>query len=107
MDRLSLKKIERRLSDSLETTAKLSNGLVIINTPDDGKTDSTPKTMPADCGINMEELSPLSSTVLKALVPYVPVWDHSLEQTPLIIPNDSLSLRGRCGCSGWNNWPTR
>ena len=110
VDRLSLKeKIERRLSDSLETAAKLSNGLVIINTPDDGKDRLYSQNYACeDCGINMEELSPrfFSFNSPQGACPLCAGLGSQLRaDASLIIPNDSLSLReGAVDVPGWNNF---
>ncbi len=110
VDRLSLKeKIERRLSDSLETAAKLSNGLVIINTPDDGKDRLYSQNYACeDCGINMEELSPRFfsfNSPQGACHLCAGLGSQLRADASLIIPNDSLSLReGAVDVPGWNNF---
>lgn len=110
VDRLSMKeKIERRLTDSLETAAKLSGGLVIINTPDDGKDRLYSQNYACeDCGINLEELSPrlFSFNSPQGACPLCSGLGSQLIADPsLIIPNDSLSLRGGAvDVPGWNNF---
>ena len=58
VDRLIVKEgIEKRLSDSLESSLKLANGLVLIKTEDSETLYSTKYACP-DCGISVEELEP-------------------------------------------------
>ncbi len=58
VDRLVIKEgIEKRLSDSIETAVKLSDGLVVIETNGESATYSTKYACP-DCDISIEELEP-------------------------------------------------
>jgi len=58
VDRLVIKEgIDKRLSDSIETAVKLSDGLVVIETNGESATYSTKYACP-DCDISIEELEP-------------------------------------------------
>ena len=62
VDRLMVREgIEKRLTDSLETTLKLAEGLAIVDLPDqeDSMTFSQSFSCP-DCGISFEEIEPRS-----------------------------------------------
>lgn len=59
VDRIIIKEgIETRLSDSIETSLKLSDGLVIADVLDKEELTFSQKLACPDCGIGMEELSP-------------------------------------------------
>ncbi len=58
VDRLVIKEgIDKRLSDSIETAVKLSDGLVVIETNGESATYSTKYACP-DCDVSIEELEP-------------------------------------------------
>ena len=58
VDRLVIKEgIDKRLSDSIETAVKLSDGLVVVETNGESATYSTKYACP-DCDISIEELEP-------------------------------------------------
>lgn len=59
IDRLVIKEgIEKRLSDSIETALKLSNGIVLIETLDGEKTLYSTKYACPECGTSIEEIEP-------------------------------------------------
>lgn len=59
VDRLVVKEgIERRLTDSLESALKLTEGLVIVNVIGEGDTLYSEHFACADCGISIDELAP-------------------------------------------------
>ena len=108
-DRLIMKPdLARRLTDSVETAANLSGGLVILNELDGDKDTLFSQNYACeDCGISMPELSPRMFSFNN---PYgaCPVCSglgtQQVADPLLIIPDRSKSiLQGAIQASGWNN----
>ena len=109
VDRLIMKPdLSRRLTDSVETAANLSGGLVILNELDGDKDTLFSQNYACeDCGISMPELSPRMFSFNN---PYgaCPVCSglgtQQVADPLLIIPDRSKSiLQGAIQASGWNN----
>ena len=109
VDRLIMKPdLARRLTDSVETAANLSGGLVILNELDGDKDALFSQNYACeDCGISMPELSPRMFSFNN---PYgaCPVCSglgtQQVADPLLIIPDRSKSiLQGAIQASGWNN----
>ena len=109
VDRLIMKPdLARRLTDSVETAANLSGGLVILNELDGDKDTLFSQNYDCeDCGISMPELSPRMFSFNN---PYgaCPVCSglgaQQVADPLLIIPDRSKSiLQGAIQASGWNN----
>ena len=109
VDRLIMKPdLARRLTDSVETAANLSGGLVILNELDGDKDTLFSQNYACeDCGISMPELSPRMFSFNN---PYgaCPVCSglgtQQVADPLLIIPDLSKSiLQGAIQASGWNN----
>ena len=109
VDRLIMKPdLARRLTDSVETTANLSGGLVILNELEGDKDTLFSQNYACeDCGISMPELSPRMFSFNN---PYgaCPVCSglgtQQVADPLLIIPDRSKSiLQGAIQASGWNN----
>ena len=109
VDRLIMKSdLARRLTDSVETAANLSGGLVILNELEGDKDTLFSQNYACeDCGISMPELSPRMFSFNN---PYgaCPVCSglgtQQVADPLLIIPDRSKSiLQGAIQASGWNN----
>ena len=109
VDRLIMKPdLARRLTDSVETAANLSGGLVILNELDGDKDTLFSQNYACeDCGISMPELSPRMFSFNN---PYgaCPVCSglgtQQVADPLLIIPDRSKSiLQGAIQAAGWNN----
>ena len=109
VDRLIMKPdLARRLTDSVETAANLSGGLVILNELEGDKDTLFSQNYACeDCGISMPELSPRMFSFNN---PYgaCPVCSglgtQQVADPLLIIPDRSKSiLQGAIQASGWNN----
>jgi excinuclease ABC subunit A len=100
--------VARRLTDSVETAASLSGGLVIINLfqEDQDLLFSQNYACP-DCGISIEELTPrmFSFNNPFGACPTCTGLGSQLKADPkLIIPNPNLSIMdGAISASGWQN----
>lgn len=109
VDRLVIKSdIHRRLTDSVETAASLSGGIVLVDIPGEGKELSFSQNYACeDCGISIEELSPRSFSFNNpyGACPTCTGLGVQLRVDPaLIIPNPNLSLLdGGICASGWGN----
>ena len=109
VDRLIMKPdLARRLTDSVETAANLSDGLVILNELDgDRDTMFSQNYACEDCGISLPELSPrmFSFNNPYGACPVCTGLGTQLVADPaLIIPDDSKSiLQGAIQASGYNN----
>ena len=109
VDRLVIKaEIGQRLTDSIETAAALSGGIVLINVLE-GDQDLLFSQNYAceDCGISIEELTPrmFSFNNPYGACPTCTGLGFQLRADPeLIIPDKSLSiLEGAITAPGWNN----
>ena len=109
VDRLVIREdITRRLTDSVETAAGLSGGVVLINlVQEDEDLVFSQNYACEDCGISIEELTPrmFSFNNPFGACPTCTGLGAQLKVDPdLIIPNRSLSiLEGAISASGWNN----
>ena len=107
VDRLMVREgIEKRLTDSLETTLKLAEGLAIVDLPDqeDSMTFSQSFSCP-DCGISFEEIEPRSFSFNNPFgaCPVCHGLGYKMEVSPeLMIPDTSLSIsQGAIAVMGW------
>ena len=109
VDRLIMKPdLARRLTDSVETAAGLSGGLVILNELEgDRDTMFSQNYACEDCGISLPELSPrmFSFNNPYGACPVCTGLGTQLVADPaLVIPDDSKSiLQGAIQASGYNN----
>ena len=109
VDRLIIRPdIRQRLTDSVETAAKLSGGLVIVNLLREEKDLSFSQNYACeDCGISMEELTPrmFSFNNPFGACPTCTGLGNQLKADPaIIVPDGSKSiLEGAICASGWNN----
>ena len=110
VDRLVVKReINQRLTDSLETAAALSGGLIIVNVLGEEEQDLLFSQNYAceDCGISIEELTPrmFSFNNPYGACPTCTGLGFQLRADPdLIVPDKSLSiLDGAITAPGWNN----
>ena len=109
VDRLIIRPdIRHRLTDSVETAAKLSGGLVIVNLLREEQDLSFSQNYACeDCGISMEELTPrmFSFNNPFGACPTCTGLGSQLKVDPdLIIPDgDKSILDGAIQASGWNN----
>ena len=109
VDRLIMKPdLARRLTDSVETAAGLSGGLVILNELEgDRDTMFSQNYACEDCGVSLPELSPrmFSFNNLYGACPVCTGLGTQLVADPaLVIPDDSKSiLQGAIQASGYNN----
>ena len=109
IDRLVMKPdLARRLTDSVETAANLSGGLIILNeVAEDRDTMFSQNYACEDCGISLPELSPrmFSFNNPYGACPFCTGLGTQLVADPdLIIPDwDKSILDGAIQSSGWNN----
>ena len=109
VDRLIIRPdIRQRLTDSVETAAKLSGGLVIINLLREEKDLSFSQNYACeDCGISMEELTPrmFSFNNPFGACPTCTGLGSQLKADPALIiqDGDKSILDGAISASGWNN----
>ena len=110
VDRLVVKQeINQRLTDSIETAAALSGGLIIVNVLGEEEQDLLFSQNYAceDCGISIEELTPrmFSFNNPYGACPTCTGLGFQLRADPdLIVPDKSLSiLGGAITAPGWNN----
>ena len=109
VDRLIIRPdIHQRLTDSVETAAKLSGGLVIVNLLREEKDLSFSQNYACeDCGISMEELTPrmFSFNNPFGACPTCTGLGNQLKADPALIVQDGEKsiLDGAIQASGWNN----
>ena len=109
VDRLIIRPdIRQRLTDSVETAAKLSGGLVIVNLLREEKDLSFSQNYACeDCGISMEELPPrmFSFNNPFGACPTCTGLGNQLKADPALIVQDGEKsiLDGAIQASGWNN----
>ena len=109
VDRLMVREgIEKRLTDSLETTLKLAEGLAVVDLPDqeESMTFSQSFSCP-DCGISFEEIEPRSFSFNNPFgaCPVCHGLGYKMEFSPeLMIPDMSLSIsKGAIAVMGWQS----
>ena len=109
VDRLIIRPdIRQRLTDSVETAAKLSGGLVIVNLLREEKDLSFSQNYACeDCGISMEELTPrmFSFNNPFGACPTCTGLGNQLKADPALMIQDGGKsiLDGVIQASGWNN----
>ena len=109
VDRLIIRPdIRQRLTDSVETAAKLSGGLVIVNLLREEKDLSFSQNYACeDCGISMEELTPrmFSYNNPFGACPTCTGLGNQLKADPALMIQDGGKsiLDGAIQASGWNN----
>ena len=109
VDRLAIKAdIRRRLTDSVETAASLSGGLVLADMPQTGEALSFSQNYACeDCGISIEEISPRSfsfNSPYGACPCCTGLGTQMKVDSERILPNPRLSLlEGGVQASGWSN----
>ena len=109
VDRLIIRPdIRQRLTDSVETAAKLSGGLVIVNLLREEKDLSFSQNYACeDCGISMEELTPrmFSFNNPFGACPTCTGLGNQLKADPALMIQDGGKsiLDGAIQASGWNN----
>ena len=109
VDRLIIRPdIRQRLTDSVETAAKLSGGLVIVNLLREEKDLSFSQNYACeDCGISMEELTPrmFSFNNPFGACPTCTGLGNQLKADPALMIQDGGKsiLDGVISASGWNN----
>ena len=109
VDRLVIRPdITRRLTDSVETAASLTGGLILVNLVREEQDLSFSQNYACeDCGISIEELAPrmFSFNSPFGACPTCTGLGSQMKADPqLVIPNPSLSiLEGAIAVSGWQN----
>ena len=109
VDRLIIRTdIRQRLTDSVETAAKLSGGLIIVNLLREEKDLSFSQNYACeDCGISIEELTPrmFSFNNPFGACPTCTGLGNQLKADPALIVQDGEKsiLDGAIQASGWNN----
>lgn len=108
VDRLMVREgIEKRLTDSLETTLKLAEGLAIVDIPDQDYLTFSQSFSCPDCGISFEEIEPRSFSFNNPFgaCPVCHGLGYKMEFSPeLIIPDPSLSIsQGAIAVMGWQS----
>ena len=108
VDRLSVKEgIEKRLTDSLETTMKLSDGLVVVDVIGGEPMNFSQSFSCPDCGVSLEEIEPRSFSFNNPFgaCPVCKGLGFKMEFSPeLIIPDTSLSINeGAIAAMGWQS----
>ncbi len=109
VDRLVIRPdITRRLTDSVETAATLTGGLILINLVREDRDLSFSQNYACeDCGISIEELTPrmFSFNSPFGACPTCTGLGSQMKADPhLVIPNPALSiLEGAIAVSGWQN----
>ena len=109
VDRLIIRPdIRQRLTDSVETAAKLSGGLVIVNLLREEKDLSFSQNYACeDCGLSMEELTPrmFSFNNPFGACPTCTGLGNQLKADPALMIQDGGKsiLDGAIQASGWNN----
>ena len=109
IDRLVMKEgLQRRLSDSIETAAAQSGGMVIVHqVTDDVETMFSQNYACEDCGVSMPELSPRMfsfNNPYGACPACSGLGAQLVADRELVIPDESRSLLEGClQVSGWGN----
>ena len=106
VDRLVIKEgIEKRLTDSVETALRLSDGLMEVSTGEEETLKFSQSFSCADCGISIEEIEPRSFSFNNPFgaCPACFGLGFKMEFDPeLMIPDESLSIsEGAIAAYGW------
>lgn len=108
VDRLVIKPgVEKRLTDSIETVMRLSEGLMLVDVVGQGEMRFSESLSCPDCNISVEELEPRSFSFNnpQGACPACTGLGEHLEVDPeLVIPIPSLTLRqGAIAVPGWGS----
>ncbi len=108
VDRLAVREgIEKRLSDSIETVLKLSDGLMIVDVIDGEPINFSQSFSCPDCGISIDEVQPRSFSFNNPFgaCPVCAGLGYKMEfDVNLMIPDYSVSLNdGAIVCTGWQS----
>ena len=109
VDRLIIREgLQQRLTDSVETAAALSGGLVVINLLREEKDLVFSQNYACeDCGVSIEELTPRMfsfNNPFGACPACTGLGSQLKVDTALVVPDESLSiLDGAIQASGWGN----
>ncbi len=108
VDRLVVKEgLEKRLTDSIETVMKLSEGLMYVEVIDGEKLSFSESFSCPDCGISIEEIQPRSFSFNNPFgaCPVCSGLGYKMEfNIDLIIPDKSLSINDGCIVAmGWQS----
>ena len=110
VDRLIVREgIEKRLSDSIESVMRLSDGLLIVDIPDEKTINFSQSFSCADCGVSIDEIeprifsfnNPFGACEVCNGIGYKMEFDEDL-----ILPDKSVSLaEGALVVNGWQSVP--
>lgn len=108
VDRLAVKDgIEKRLTDSLETTLKLSDGLVVVDVIGGEPLNFSQSFSCPDCGVSLDEIEPRSFSFNNPFgaCPVCNGLGYKMEfSVELMIPDTSLSINeGAIAVMGWQS----
>lgn len=108
VDRLSIRQgIEKRMTDSVETILKLSDGLMIVEVVDGERINFSQSFSCPDCGISVDEVEPRSFSFNNPFgaCPECHGIGFRMEfDEDLVIPDKSLSiLEGAIAVPGWQS----
>lgn len=108
VDRVIIKEgIEQRLTDSIETVMKLSDGIMIVLPSEGEEMTFSLHFACADCGISLEELEPRAfsfNNPMGACPACTGLGEHLEVDPELVIPVPSLTLReGAIAAIGWGS----
>ncbi|MDD3221996.1 MAG: excinuclease ABC subunit UvrA [Clostridia bacterium] len=108
VDRLAVKEgIEKRLTDSLETTLKLSDGLVVVDVIGGEPLNFSQSFSCPDCGVSLDEIEPRSFSFNNPFgaCPVCNGLGYKMEfSVDLMIPDTSLSINeGAIAVMGWQS----
>ena len=108
IDRLAIKAgIEKRLTDSIETTLKLAEGLMVVDVIGGERLNFSQSFSCPDCGISLDEIEPRSFSFNNPFgaCPVCHGLGYKMEFTEdLLIPDKSLSIaQGAIAATGWQS----
>ena len=108
VDRLVIKAgIEKRLTDSIETTLKLAEGLMVVDVIGGERLNFSQSFSCPDCGISLDEIEPRSFSFNNPFgaCPVCHGLGYKMEFTEdLLIPDKSLSIaQGAIVATGWQS----
>lgn len=108
VDRLAIREgIEKRLTDSIETTLKLAEGLMVVDVVGGERMNFSQSFSCPDCGISLDEIEPRSFSFNNPFgaCPVCHGLGYKMEFTEdLLIPDKSLSIsEGAIAATGWQS----
>lgn len=108
VDRLSIKEgIQKRLTDSIETVLKLSEGLLVVDTMDGNYLNFSQSFSCPDCGVSIDEVEPRSFSFNNPFgaCPECTGLGYRMEfDAQLMIPDQRLSIsEGAIVVMGWQS----